>query len=406
MDGAQYNKNSINPHLFNTPMKGKALTIITVNILVFLGLLLLIEVIGQAVAAIRPSYDVLFIQPDEVLGWKHVPNLHWTWAGQSWYADDFSVEVEANPLGFRDIAREILKPPGVGRVVLLGDSFIEAIQVPFEKTAAQLLERKLNTALDRDPEHLQRWEVLNFGVSNYGIGQYLLTWEQYASRYHPDYVAIFVARFHMERTISKYEYGAFDVTAKEKLWIRPTFGVENGLLILEPAEDYHRFVEAQDDLMKVEFAGKRIRRKRMRLLTLYYGEYLIRWLIRRYNHPSNQIATQPRIDPNADDILFTVNLKIIEELGRKVQSTGSRLVVVDASQYFGDSKVVSKTLNEFCAKNGFGYIPLYEDLLKANMNGVATRWAHDAHFNYDGNIILARSLFDWIVQAVHRSESR
>src|SRR6516165_7041616 len=91
-------------------MKVKPLTIIGMNILVFLGLLLLIEVIGQVIAVIRPSYDVLFLQPDEVVGWKQVPNLHWSWAGHFWYAADFSVEVQTNPLGFRDIAREISKP--------------------------------------------------------------------------------------------------------------------------------------------------------------------------------------------------------------------------------------------------------------------------------------------------------
>jgi len=390
-------------------MKAKALKIIGVNVLVFLGLLLLIEATGQMIAVIRPSYDVLFLQPDEAVGWRQVPNLRWTWTGRFWYANDFSVEVETNPLGFRDIVREYSKPPGVTRVALLGDSMIEAVQVPLTKTAAQLLERKLNTLLYRDPEQPQRWEVLNFGISNYGVGQYLLTWEEYASRYHPDYVVIFVAKFHMQRSINKYEYGAFPTTANEKLWIRPTFRIENGSLIREPAKDFNKFVKAQEDLIKSEFAGKRIRRKRMRLLTLYYGENLIGELVRRFNQTSlvrrfnqtpKQIAIPREIDPDADGALFAVNLKIIEELGRKVHSAGSRLVVLDASQYFGDEEIVSRTLNELCAKYGFGYIPLYKDLLKANMSGISTRWSHDFHFNDTGNIILAGSLYDWIAQTL------
>lgn len=387
-------------------MKAKTLTIVGVNIMVFLGLLLLIEAAGQVMALMRPSYDVLFLQPDEAVGWKQVPNLRWTWAGHSWFAADFSVEVKTNPLGFRDIAREFSKPPGVTRLALLGDSFIEAIQVPFAKTAAQLLERRLNTALDRSPERFQRWEVLNFGISNYGVGQYLLTWEQYTRRYHPDYVAIFVAKFHMERTIDKYGYGAFTSTAKEKLWIRPTFGLENGLLIRKSAKDYQRFVKTQEGLIKGEFAGKRIRRKKMRLLTLYYGKALFERLVQHFNQTSNQNAIPPSNNADEDGILFAVNLKIIEELGRKVHDAGGRLVVVDASQYFGDGEIVSRTLNELCAEHGFGYIPLYEELLKANRNGVSTRWAHDSHFNDTGNIILAQSLYGWIAQTAHASKSR
>jgi hypothetical protein len=219
----------------------------------------------------------------------------------------------------------------------------------------------------------------------------------------------------MERSINKYEYGAFPTTAKEKLWIRPTFRIENGSLIREPAKDFNKFVKAQEDLIKSEFAGKRIRRKRMRLLTLYYGKILIgelvqrfnqTSLVRRFNQTSKQIAIPRRIDPDADGELFAVNLKIIEELGRKVHSAGSRLVVLDASQYFGDEEIVSRTLNELCAKYGFGYIPLYKDLLKANMSGISTRWSHDIHFNDTGNIILAGSLYDWIAQTLPVSGPR
>jgi hypothetical protein len=74
-------------------MIAKAFKILGANILVFLVLLLLFEATLQVIALIRPSYDVLFLQPDKVLGWKQVPNHHWTWAGHNWYASDFSVNV-------------------------------------------------------------------------------------------------------------------------------------------------------------------------------------------------------------------------------------------------------------------------------------------------------------------------
>ena len=125
-------------------MRGDSIKVIGVNLLVLLGMLLLLEATGQFVAPIHPAHDVLFLQPDRVLGWKQVPNLRWTWAGHYWYAAEFSVEVETNSLGFRDAARALAPPPGVLRVALLGDSFIEAVQVPFASTAAQVLERKLN----------------------------------------------------------------------------------------------------------------------------------------------------------------------------------------------------------------------------------------------------------------------
>ena len=388
-------------------IKAKALKIVGVNIIVFLVLLLLLEATGQIIAVMRPSYDVLFMQPDEGLGWKLVPNFRFTWTGYHWYAAEFSVDVETNPLGFRDLAREFSKPQGVTRVAVLGDSFIEAVQVPLPKTAAQLLERRLNTLRDPETGLPQRWEVLNFGVSNHGIGQYLLMWEQHASRYHPDYVVLFVAKFHMRRTINKYEYRAFTATKGDKLWVRPTFRLENGSLVREPAQDFDKFVKAQEDLTKTEFAGKRIRRKETQLLTLYYARLM--WdelkVVRRSNQASDQVATRPRIVPPAEVAMFALNLKIIETLGLNVHSAGGRLVVVDASQYFEKDENVSGSLNELCAKHGFGYIPLYKDLLNANMNGIATRWIHDTHFTETGNMILASSLYDWIAQTLRTGKT-
>lgn len=388
-------------------MISKVLKIIGVNILVFLVLILLIEAVYQVNALIRPSYDVLYLQPDRVLGWKHVPNFHWTWAGQDWYASEFSVNVETNPLGFRDIAREFPKPHGVKRVALLGDSFIQALQVPFEKTAGQLLEQSLNTSSDKNLEHSWKWEVLNFGVASYGVGQYLLTWEQYARNYEPDYVAIFVAKFHMERTVSKYSFGSFD-SSKERLWVRPTFRVENNELIREPAEDFDKFLKAQEDLINTEFDGQRSRRKR-RLITLDYARQFKNGLVQFIRHPEQNhklIRTPSIIDTDSEAELLAINLKIIEELNRKVISEGGRLVVLDVSRSFGDNETVYSALKELCSKNAIGYIPLYDDLLKADMDGIPTRWPHDDHFNETGNEIMAKALFRWISQHSPMNESR
>jgi hypothetical protein len=96
--------------------------------------------------------------------------------------------------------------------------------------------------------------------------------------------------------------------------------------------------------------------------------------------------------------MFSINRKIIEELGRQVGDVGGRLVVVDASRYFGDRESVAAALREVCRENRLGYIPLYEHLSKANAEGISTRWADDGHFNEVGNEILAKGLFDWIAR--------
>jgi hypothetical protein len=381
-------------------MAVKTLKIIGTNVIVFLVLLSLIEVALQVYALIRPAYDVLFLQPDRSLGWKQVPNLRWTWAGLRWCASDFTVDIETNPLGFRDMERKCPRHSGVKRVALLGDSFIEAVQVPFEKTAGQLLQQGLNNCSDQSPKHSWQWEVLNFGISNYGVGQYLLTWEQYAKEYKPDYVAVFVAELHMIRTVSKYEYAAFPKSTKNGLRVRPTFRLENDKLIREPAEDFNEFLNVQEGLIETEFSGKRSRRKKQ-LITVYYADRLkekLAILSKRFQQNSKQIKApyHSYVYSGSAAELLAINLKIIQEIGRQVVRAGGKLIVLDASRYFGDDETISVALRELCSKNDLGYIPLYDHLMKANSDGIPTRWARDGHFNEAGNDVLAKALLRYI----------
>ena len=377
----------------------RLIKIITVNLLVLVVLLGLLEIIGQVVAWLHPSYEVLFLQPDRKLGWKQVPNLSWTWAGHYWYAADFSVPIKTNPSGFRDLPRQFSKPANTKRIALLGDSLIEEVQVPFEKTAGSLLEQKLN-ASQHTPNQSEKWEVLNFGISGYGIGQCLLAYEEYAQKFSPDYVAIFVAYFHMARTVRRYQRGVSSNTKNEQLWVRPIFKIENDRLIRLPAEDFDKFVQLQEKLIQDKFSGQRMQKK-TQLITFWYLRKIL-WRIKKWGRKLYQryltttISTQNRqiIDPE----VLKVNLKIIEVLGEQVKNSGAHLIVVDASQYFGDQKSVSNALKKLSTENGFGYIPLYDFLLKANAIGISTRWRYDGHFNEAGNEILANTLYDWITQ--------
>ena len=378
------------------------LKIVGTNILVLVVLVLVIEAGLQLVALARPSYHVLFLQPDRVLGWKQVPNARWNWAGHYWYASDFNVEIETNSLGFRDKERELRKPDGIRRIGLLGDSFIEAVQVPFDLTASQLLEKRLNNSTVQNQEPGESWEVFNFGVSNFGVGQYLLTWEQYAKQFQLDYVAIFVANLHMKRTMSKYEYGAFSGTQDSKMWVRPTFRIENGDLIREPAKDFDRFEKVQEDLILHEFDGSRSR-KRTQLITPIYFSYFTRYLdslVTRVEQRFLEKTPQSNL-PNVADMdererLIITNEEIIKELGLQVKNAGGRLILLDLSRYFGDDESVTSAFKKLSEQQGFGYVSVYDDLLTANRDGISTRWPHDNHLNHAGNQILADSIFDSI----------
>jgi hypothetical protein len=99
--------------------------------------------------------------------------------------------VSVNYAGLRDEAHGEAKPPGVVRIAVLGDSCVEALQVPHEATFPELLERRLAGCPARCPAlRGRRVEALNFGVSGYGTAQELLTLRREVWRFHPDVVLL------------------------------------------------------------------------------------------------------------------------------------------------------------------------------------------------------------------------
>jgi len=88
---------------------------------------------------------------------------------------NFNVRVLCNSRGLRDRERSLAKPPGMQRLVALGDSFMWGYGVENEQMFTSRLEGLL--------EHT---EVLNFGVNGYSTVQELVRLETDGLAYAPD----------------------------------------------------------------------------------------------------------------------------------------------------------------------------------------------------------------------------
>jgi hypothetical protein len=132
-----------------------------------------------AVRLFVPVSD-FFWESDPVLGVKLVANKR----GRSVKPGLFDVPVEINSHGFRDREHFYEKPAGTQRIVMLGDSYIEALQVPLERTVAALLETRLR-------HRGIRAETINLGVSAFGTGREYLMLREHGLRYEPDLVLLF-----------------------------------------------------------------------------------------------------------------------------------------------------------------------------------------------------------------------
>jgi hypothetical protein len=117
-----------------------------------------------------------------ILGWSQVPGASYDVVVQG-----RPVHVSFNALGFRDQDHQLAKPPGVKRIVVIGDSFCEAVQVNVEETFWKTLERLLNQR-DSSAGNPTRWEVINLGVGDFGTAQEYIALRDYGLAFHPDVV--------------------------------------------------------------------------------------------------------------------------------------------------------------------------------------------------------------------------
>jgi hypothetical protein len=100
---------------------------------------------------------------------------------------DFWVRQRANSVGFADRDWDEAKPPGVIRVAFIGDSFVEARQVPIEDKSHVLFEAKANRALAP-----KKFETAAFGMSGTGQVNQLPFYDAVARKFHPDLVVLVV----------------------------------------------------------------------------------------------------------------------------------------------------------------------------------------------------------------------
>ncbi|HXF93632.1 MAG TPA: hypothetical protein VNK46_12810 [Nitrospiraceae bacterium] len=104
-----------------------------------------------------------------------------------WVNEDYDVAILTNSAGFHDVEHAITKSPWVYRILVLGDSYIEGLQVPIDQNFTRQLERMVRGWLTE-----KQVEVINLGVSGSGPAQYYRILEKKGLLYRPDLVLMAV----------------------------------------------------------------------------------------------------------------------------------------------------------------------------------------------------------------------
>jgi hypothetical protein len=118
---------------------------------------------------------------DQELGWRGEPGGSGTYIRKE---DSINVPFHYNELGFRD--NEIQPRHSVQkRLVFLGDSFIENLEVPFENSFVALVRSRL----ERDSR--SSVDLVALSSQGYSTAQELLALKKFQNQLRPDYVILF-----------------------------------------------------------------------------------------------------------------------------------------------------------------------------------------------------------------------
>lgn len=147
-------------------------------VLSFLILLLALEVFLRATHLFNAR--ISWREPDPVVGWRTTPNSSY------WYfkENDHPVTGRNNSYGWRDVERTPDKPARTYRIAVLGDSFVEGLDVEYDSTFTAIAERRLNAIADRPIE------VMNFGRIGMTQSEEFLVLQNEVVRFSPDMVAV------------------------------------------------------------------------------------------------------------------------------------------------------------------------------------------------------------------------
>jgi len=359
-----------------------------------------------------------FYGPDPERGWVLIPGTTGLWTKEG------RAQIRINASGMRgpDVAAK--KPPDTFRIAVLGDSCVEALQVPEEQTFAKLLEREL-AACPAVAAAYGHVESLNFGVSGYGTAQELLALRTQVAPFEPDLVLLAF-------------YAGNDVRNNEKTLdqeeVRPYFDLDSeGRLVLDasfrdhasykfrrswPARAFYSLVNRSRLLQGAKAAKSRLdgwlgARKARRVEK---GEALQELGL------DNAVYAPPTED--AWRKAWTVTEALLAEMKREAEARGSRFALVslttpiqvdpDAGKRNAFAKELGVTdldyperrLAEASARDGIDFLPLTPPLReiatseKVYLHGFPNTAPGEGHWNVRGHKEAAREIARWLCGTV------
>jgi hypothetical protein len=356
--------------------------------------------LGEAYFRIAWPNSADLYEPDHVLGWKQKPNA------RGWLSSpgEYRTMIEINSKGLRSREIEYRPPTGTHRVLVLGDSFVQAVQVPLEKTFHANLEQRLNSS-----SNSMHWDVINAGVGGYATAEELLYLQNEGFRYQPDIVVLTFL-------LANDTFGNFGERTYDNI-PRTRFELRDGKLVAVPATGA---------LLKKDSEGVSFKKFYLDLILVQQFVYRLKTLpivaktAGRFLKPAtprmNDIYA-PVYDKDTEKA-WALTEALLIEMERSCQQHGAKLVVMiwpDNVQYDDgwwarriaaypgmakyDRDKAERVLTEILQKNKITHFSLTSRLRQATREQSERLFLLvDQHPNAKAHSIVGESLYQYLVQ--------
>jgi hypothetical protein len=292
-----------------------------------------------------------------------------------------------NERGMRDSSpRSIEKPPGIRRVAVLGDSFVEALQVEEHEGICRQLETLLGSSTQT--------EVLNFGCSGFSTSLEYLIFREWVRHWKPDVV---LCLHHFSDITEDWRFRS-------------------------------RAVGMNEDLQAIVPSGTGWGRRVRRVLDLSSAWRLLHRSLRSSRAASpaslkegyDAIVHEPYNEEDEEALAYSLNyarlldqelrhegvpfLLVLIPLGPQVEPVPPDLARQVGLRYLADGRLLEHTgyqraVTAFCQQHGIAVLDLVDGFRSANPSGVPLLYLpHDQHWTAEGHAVAARLVASWLEQ--------
>jgi|GEM_PF-4841665 len=324
------------------------------------------------------------LQTNENFGHIYRPNASFVWTNT---AAEFETDIQINNLGFHDEDRAL--ESDALRILVLGDSFTEALQVPLTQTPTQVAQTCLRDATDRPVE------VINGGISANGTGHRWLFYQHEGVKLQPD-VVIFA------------HYPVNDIW--DNLGELGTVGQSYYRFSLSPqGEIIPEYITPKRDLIDYFADGLNLRTFAV-LRAIRINQDLQQ--AARLQVPDTRL-----FDPTLPDNIpqaWAINTALLRQFSQDVLADGALFGVMlipnwamlepdrlEVATSDLDFDILHAELEQVLQADDIPVLNLKNNV-DAYYNTIpddtSLYWEHDAHFNADGYALMGETLCEWILE--------